>query len=163
MQSCIERSVLALTALVLFGTPVVQAVPLKKEAHEKDDFISYRLPNNTRPISYDIDITTRVDKGDFTFTGQVDIFLIVVNETHDITIHARQLTINFIELKSQFFPSVYPTVYSYDNETEFLRIYTGVILKPGGYTLRIKYEGELRKDNAGFYLSTYTDDNGNTV
>lgn len=98
MQASVARSVLGLAALALLGVLAVQAVPVKEKATPKDDPISYRLPNNTRPITYDVHITTRVDKGDFTFTGQVLIVLQVYDTTSDITIHARQLTINSINL-----------------------------------------------------------------
>ena len=54
---------------------------------------------------------------------------------------------------------------SYESEREFLTLTrtSGVPFEVNSkWKLTIKYSGELREDNGGFYMSTYTDDEGKT-
>lgn len=164
MQTNLARSVVKLLILVALSALSIQAVPLKDKANGKDDSILYRLPNNTRPITYDVHLTTRVDKGDFAFTGEVLIVLQVPEPTSEITIHARQLQINSVNLTSAYLsPQLFESSYTYDNITEFLKVTTKEPLPRDYYRLYIEYSGKLRDDKAGFYYATYADDNGNDV
>lgn len=123
--------------------------------------VSYRLPNNTIPINYDITLATNVDKGNFTFDGKVIIGLLVQEEGTDITIHARQLNIIEVALQTSTGSVIRLNDYKYDTTTEFLTIPAKVSLTKGAnYLLTIKYWGELREDMGGFYRSSYVNSKG---
>lgn len=66
--------------------------------------ISYRLPNNTSPILYDLAIETWVDKGRLNYNGSVNICVQVnENDTNYITLHSRNLNILMELTKNVFF------------------------------------------------------------
>lgn len=123
------------------------------------DDLDYRLPNSTLPSHYDIVLTTRVDEGIKDFSGTVTIDLDVVEETTSIVIHARQLS-NFVaKIESEAGVSEAVTVVS-EETREFLTITrnnNALFPKESKWKLTVEYTGELRTDNGGFYLSTYTD------
>lgn len=122
--------------------------------------VSYRLPNNTRPISYDVQLTTHVHtQTDFSFTGEVAVRFLVVQTSNTITLHQRQLTIGEYSLVLARNPTVnIPlNVVEYDNVTEFLTftLTSGSLGIVSEYILTIKYNGTLRTDPGGFYRSSY--------
>lgn len=128
------------------------------------DPIIYRLPNNTRPIAYNIHLTTNVHtQNDFNFTGTVAITLEGVgNPSNTITLHHRELTILSAKLSLSTTPNVDITLIqppAYNAENEFLTYTLGTGATPiqAGlkYVLTIKYTGTLRTDESGFYRSSY--------
>lgn len=126
--------------------------------------INYRLPNNTKPESYDITLITNIDQNDFNFTGRVVITLRVLEASNNITIHARQLEIKTITLTtvaSGMIINLHP--HTYDNITEFLVIPTQTELKKDTqYILTVEYAGILRTGSSGFYRGSYTNSKGET-
>lgn len=125
--------------------------------------INYRLPNNTKPNSYDITLATNIDKNDFSFTGRVAIKLVVLETSYNITIHARQLTIKTINLSTQSGAAINLSPFIYDKVTEFLVIPTNAPLQKGlQYLLIVRYSGVLRIDRKGFYRATYVNAQGET-
>lgn len=130
--------------------------------------IEYRLPNNTRPLSYDLSIFTRIDLSIFDFSGVVKIKIAVSQLTQEIVLHARQLTIvnvTLTKIRSEFSEDVSLLPYSYNPVPEFLRIHTnGTDLNAGDeLLLRIDYVGVLREDRGGFYRSSYENVDGSTT
>lgn len=128
----------------------------------QDDGRRYRLPNDTVPETYDITLTTRIDDANFIFNGNVRIGILAKEPTQLITLHHRQLTIISVQLWTTTSPSSEITVgaFSYDPELEFLQIPVPNGLTAGSrYLLSIDYVGTLREDNAGFYRSSYRNDN----
>jgi aminopeptidase N len=133
--------------------------------NENKQGISYRLPNDTLPIRYDIALTTRVDENNFAFTGRVAIQLRALQSTNKITIHSKQLNIVTVELRSVsgfVVPIMAPVL---DPVTEFLTIQTaiGMLALTQVYILEISYSGMLRTDDQGFYRSSYLNAQGETV
>lgn len=123
---------------------------------------NYRLPNNTKPNSYDITIATDIDRNEFGFSGRVVIDLIVLEPSFNITIHARQLDIKTISLVNPF-GVIHLNSHTHDNVTDHLVIPTQVQLeKDTPYTLTIEYSGVLRTDRLGFYRDTYINAKGET-
>ncbi|XP_055907199.1 uncharacterized protein LOC129942349 [Eupeodes corollae] len=133
----------------------------------KADEPDYRLPNSTSPNYYYVKLTTNVHKGDKDFKGEVTIN-ITVNKTanaKDIVIHARQLT-DFDATLIDEAGSTKKLTTSYESATEFLTLTPedkSTLAKGKTYNVVIKYNGKLREDNGGFYLSTYTNSAGNIV
>ncbi|XP_004523069.1 aminopeptidase N [Ceratitis capitata] len=126
--------------------------------------LDYRLPNTTEPIHYDIELTTNVHNGTTKFTGTVKIQLRVVEDTRTIVLHARQLTGYIATIRNATSETEEVLTTSYEEEREFLSLTptnTSLnFLADSEWVLTISYEGVLRTDNGGFYLSTYTDSTG---
>jgi aminopeptidase N len=139
--------------------------PLDTEATPtpRADEPTYRLPNDTRPIRYDIELKTWIDQGEFDFTGNVKIHLRVEEaHTNTITIHSYRQTILRTELR-RLDGRVVPTFpYQYDSMFQFLtvQIRSGFLLQHEEFILEIDYTSVLRTDDAGFYRSSYVDENG---
>ncbi|XP_055523576.1 aminopeptidase N-like [Wyeomyia smithii] len=134
---------------------------------------NYRLPNNSYPLRYDLELTTYIHEDgrsrQFRFDGSVKIEVFVKDERNSsITLHYRQITITHVKLWS-FFGNGTENVLLNDNSSfqldpvrEFVTVMPpGVDLK-GTYFLEFEYNGQLREDNAGFYRSSYVDDEGKT-
>ena len=116
--------------------------------------VNYRLPNDTKPLKYLIEITTNIHDNDhneqFKFTGKVIIDFEVLEATNQVTIHQRQLTINKVSLDGL------KKSFEYVKLTEFLIISTEAMLESGSkHSLEIEYAGTLREDLKGFYRSSY--------
>lgn len=123
--------------------------------------INYRLPNNTRPESYDITLITNIDQNDFNFMGCVVITLRVLEASHNITIHARQLNIHTVKLATIAGEAIDLNPFTYDDVTEFLVIPSKMELqKDTQYMLTVDYSGVLRTSSMGFYRGSYTNSKG---
>ncbi|XP_034485276.1 aminopeptidase N [Drosophila innubila] len=126
---------------------------------------TYRLPNNTEPISYDVTLSTNVHKGETGFNGTVIITLEVIETSEIIVVHARQLA-NFTATirRADGQGNEIALQYTQDVDREFLKFSAKDVTFTAGtkWLLTIKYQGNLRTDNGGFYLSTYTDEKGAT-
>lgn len=128
---------------------------------KSNDAIGYRLPNNTKPESYEITLVTNVDKNEFSFSGIVAIDLRVFEASSNITLHARQLNIQFVQLMTKNRTLVPLNPFSYDRTTEFLVIPTQTELQQDtNYILTIEYIGVLRSDQHGFYKTSYVNSKG---
>jgi aminopeptidase N len=122
-----------------------------------DEIFIYRLPNDSRPIRYDLWLKTDVDQNDFGFSGKVKIHLKVVEATEKITLHYRRITIDKVDLLSTDGNSLKSNLaFDYQEPLEFLIVSLprqfGVSEE---FVLDISYHGELREDGAGFYRSAY--------
>lgn len=130
----------------------------------KQDQIQYRLPNNTKADAYDISLATDIDRGLFNFSGSVTINVTVLKPSNYITLHARQLTIKTVSLKSADGSEYDLAEPDYDQQTEHLTIKCLRGNLTNKVTLHITYNGTLRSDEAGFYRSSYfNNQNGNQV
>lgn len=126
--------------------------------------IQYRLPNNTKADAYDISLVTDIARGLFNFSGSVTINITVLKPSNYITLHARQLTIKSVSLKSSDGSEYKLAETKYDQQTEHLTIQSLNGNLTNKVTLHITYNGTLRIDEAGFYRSSYLDNqNGNRV
>lgn len=133
--------------------------------NSKANELSYRLPNNTKPVHYDISVVTFIDRGEFNFSGVVQITVHVLENSKNITLHARQLTIKKIEMRDSNGWTINDVTFTHDATTEFLTISTPKVTLQRGeiYDLQISYSGELRTDMVGFYRSSYVDEKGKKV
>ncbi|KAG4068501.1 hypothetical protein HA402_004842 [Bradysia odoriphaga] len=140
------------------NVPNVEDVRVYEDVYE-----TYRLPNNTRPFSYQIDLRTRIHEENFVFEGFVEIVVLVSETTNRIVMHSRQLNItNFLLRDLNGF--VLNTTMSYDPIREFLVFEVSENLLGGSrFWLEITYVGTLRTDGAGFYRSSYLNDDGERV
>jgi aminopeptidase N len=125
----------------------------------------YRLPNNTRPINYNIWLTTDVHRGEFEFDGRVTILFEVLENSTEITLHSRQLTIVGIRFLQSTGGTIQSNVpFEEKEDVEFLVIKpTRRLVEGTQYQVEVTYKGTLRTDDAGFYRSSYVNTAGQTV
>lgn len=126
----------------------------------EDVFTTYRLPNTTKPNSYDVSLRTWIHEGNFQFNGSVRIDISIEEATNSITLHHRYLTVGDVRLWSGE-TSIPILSQSYNATLEFFTVSVQDTLLPGeAYTLDIDYSGTLRNDEAGFYRSSYVTSDG---
>ena len=136
-----------------------------EESSEEQTF-SYRLPNDSLPIRYDLWIKTDIDKEIFNFSGRVKIHIKIVFPTDEITLHARQLIIDNIDLLNvDHSLNQAGLEYNYDETVEFLKISLQENFADNDeVVLDINYHGKLREDSSGFYRASYKNaDSGKKV
>lgn len=121
---------------------------------------SFRLPNNTEPISYNISLSTDIHRGVFGFEGDVSINIRALEATNNITLHSRHTIIERIDL---FNPNgtLYQAnlFYTYDSELEFLVIpFTRELEAGQELRIDISYNGFIRAETEnGFFRNSYID------
>lgn len=108
---------------------------------------------------------TWIHEGNFVFEGSVEIFLVALETSSNITLHQRQLNITSFELRDIGAGTVLTTSMMYDPVREFLvfEVPPDNLVERRAYSLQINYTGILRTDEAGFYRSSYVNDNGEQV
>ena len=133
--------------------------------------INYRLPSSVAPINYSIDLTTHLDVNNekkFTFDGNAKIFLEVIDDTDNITIHTdglkfKKKDVNIRDEKDQ---EINQLDITYEAITNFTIIKAESKFARGKkYSLMFKsYSGSLINDELrGFYRSSYTNKIGKKV
>lgn len=129
------------------------------------DGISYRLPNDTTPLRYDIWLSTAIHDANFTFEGRVRIQIVTIVNTPNITLHYRQLTITGVTLlDAEQMPIQENVPYVRRSVQEFMDIQPSQSLVSGTiYWVEITYYGTLRTDDAGFYRSSYLNPAGERI
>jgi len=132
------------------------------DVREKMDV--FRLPNNTEPISYRLNVQPFIEpeKNNFTFIGTVLITIRVKITTEELTLNIDGLTINQIKVKdtnSSTDIKVAGNNIVKKNEQLIIQLMTPGLIADRVYEVEIAYSGELRNDMSGFYKSSYTDEN----
>lgn len=126
---------------------------------------TFRLPNNTEPVSYNIRISTEIHRGDFVFAGDVTINIRALQATNNITLHSRHTIIERIDLlnpNGTLYQGDVP--YTYDSELHFLVIQFSRALEVGQeLTIEISYQGFIRDDLLGFFRNSYNNPITNQV
>ena len=80
----------------------------------------YLLPENVRPIHYDIELKPDLEK--FTFAGEENIVVMVLKPTSKITLHAVDLKIHSAEAFGEF-ASFKPAKITFDKKMETATLY----------------------------------------
>uniref|UniRef100_A0A4Y0BGX2 Aminopeptidase n=1 Tax=Anopheles funestus TaxID=62324 RepID=A0A4Y0BGX2_ANOFN len=142
-----------------------------KSNNDKEDLelssaqeLRYRLPSYIVPTHYTLYLDTQVHTGNRSYSGSVDIHLDIRQQTKTIYVHNRGLRITFNELylsNSAANITFLETLrYTEDQEREFTIFAIRRAIAPAEYILRLDFEGQLRTDDDGFYISSYRDGNG---
>lgn len=118
--------------------------------------VSYRLPNTSLPLAYDIAINWTDDET-FNFNGRVRIECVIVEYTSTLVIHKRFIDIENVILSSlNSNEQEFPVSWTYSNITDFLTISFNENFDIGSrILLDITYSGKLRRDNRGFFYQFY--------
>ncbi|KAL7273583.1 Aminopeptidase 2 mitochondrial [Rhizina undulata] len=118
------------------------------------------LPTNVKPTSYALDVEPDFEK--FTFDGKVAIDLDVVEDSTSVAVNSLDIDIKEVELKHGGNIQK-PTETSYDKDIQTVTFkFKDTIPAGSKVTLTIKYVGDLNDNMAGFYRSSYKDQDGNT-
>lgn len=136
----------------------------------------YRLPDNTKPISYKVHLKTDVHILDeairetFRFTGHVEIKIAPQIDTDFIRIHSRKINITgtpSLTTEAGTPVELADGAPEIDEKHDFLtfklRDPNTPLLPSVVYVLSLDYEGWLRDDNQGFYYSFYINNEGKSV
>lgn len=119
-----------------------------------------RLPRAIRPILYDVKLLPFLIVDNFTFIGEVEIKIMIIEDCKNITLHSVSLKIHqnltrvydmktniSIPIKKQYFV----------DEKQFLILeLNGKLEKGKEYLIKMKFEGILNDYLQGFYRSSYT-------
>jgi len=132
------------------------------EVREKMDV--FRLPNNTEPISYRLNVQPLIEpkNENFTFIGTVWITIRVKITTEELTLNVDDLIINKINIKDTNSSTTEVVVTGnhtvIKNEQLIIQLKTPGLIADRVYEVEIAYSGKLRNDMSGFYISWYTDE-----
>lgn len=129
-----------------------------------EEIFSYRLPNDSIPLRYDLWLKTDVEKGNFDFSGRVMIQIKIIDATDLITLHLIDSTVDKIDLLDVERNLIEPNLsFTYNDKLEFLAISLPRKMSPSEeIVLDISYNGKLLDNNIGFYRASYEED-GDTV
>lgn len=128
---------------------------------ENGAWTNFRLPNYVHPVHYDLDLTPEMEAE--VYTGMVNISIRLEEQTtRHLWLHLRETKITempqlrtssgqVIEIKRCF---------GYEPQ-EYVVIEAEEDLRPGNYSLSMKFKGYLNGSLVGFYSTTYGE-NGKT-
>jgi len=120
----------------------------------------YRLPDIYRPQHYDLRILTHLNGSDqLHFEGQVMINLQVLVQTRNITLNAKNLTIDptQITLTSERGSNRIENA-EFNDDKEFYILHLSEDLQQSDqYNLTIPFKGPLNRNETGYYRSSFND------
>ena len=153
------------TAFAEWQMPLLRNKLQPPNNQKLDEVISYRLPNNTRPIHYDILISSGIHAGDFNFDGVVTVRIVALEITSEVTLHSKWQIIRNIDLLNADGQIIQSNLmFEYRERVEFLVItLPQLLLRNQEVTLRITYSGTLRTDDYGFFRTSYLHENGQRI
>jgi aminopeptidase N len=130
-----------------------------------DRLITSRLPNDTRPIRYDLDYQTWIHEPRFDYRGSVRIHLkVLVPKTKIITLHSIDQPLFGTELRmmnGRLIPTL-PRRFEPENQFVIIETVNRILLEFEEFVLTIEFNSNLHFDFSGFYRSSYVNEDGQT-
>ncbi len=120
---------------------------------------AFRLPRTVEPVSYRIEIEP--DVGSATFSGTVEVELIVHETVDRLVLNAAELAISDVEARTGA-GAVVPCTVSFNDDLEQVTFHPSSELPPGPCRVTCRFTGTLNDKLRGFYRSTFTDEAGET-
>lgn len=115
-----------------------------------------RLPKTSRPINYNLTISTNVQTGSRIVEGNETIDIEILGYTNVITLHVHGLIIDSLLLRDSD-NNIMAIDFFIDAQNDFLHIGSDRTFQAlERLRLEINFRGTLRLDMKGFYRSTYT-------
>ncbi|XP_061390811.1 LOW QUALITY PROTEIN: aminopeptidase N-like [Musca vetustissima] len=129
-------------------------------------YTHYRLPTAIKPDNYHLKIITHLDDPEnFTFNGEVTIELDILEDTKNITFHAKNLTIDEsqIDLKSQDGAShlCLEDIERVPEHDYFIMVLCEKLQSGSKYKLQLKFSGNLSEEIQGYFFTSYEDTDTN--
>lgn len=139
-------------------------VSTEPETEESKSFAALRLPRAIKPVSYDVVLLPFLTAENFTFNGEIDIKLHVLESCKNVTLHAFLLQIIWSDTQIQKLdddnlPIENLTIQkqSFVEDKQFLVLETNQELEKGSnYLVKLKFVGSIKDNLQGFYKSSYT-------
>lgn len=121
----------------------------------------FRLPNITKPESYDLHIIPNLNGLNSTYSGYVKIVIVANTPTDIVTINVKELHITevtFSEFDRQPCKEikVIEKISVPKNEQFVIKLETALI-PDSKYLLTISFRSSIRTDDTGFFLSSYVE------
>ena len=123
---------------------------------KEPETLEYRLPRSVVPSRYEIKLSPDLEK--FKFDGELRIHVDVKEPVTEILLNSLELSILSASVSNG--SHTLEAAHSLNVDSERLHLTFKEQLKPGKWTIDIKYNGELNDKLHGFYLSTYNDEQG---
>jgi aminopeptidase N len=128
-------------------------------ATSSPDQDSFRLPRSVEPLLYRLELEP--DVGSASFSGTVDIDVMVLEAVDQIVLNAAELAISDVEVWPEVGPPIGCTV-TFNDPLEQVIFHPESKLPPGPCRVTCRFTGTLNDRLRGFYRSTYTDQAGTT-
>ena len=113
-----------------------------------------RLPDTIIPLRYSIVLHPNLTT--LFLRGQMEVILAVEKETNFIVFHGKNVTLTVVMVKDKNMREILTTKILYYPYHQQIYIELKNYLQPGNnYSLALRYEGMVRSDLEGLYLSSY--------
>ena len=120
-----------------------------------------RLPTHLKPELYKIELLPFIIPDNFTINGKLELTMLCEEESRNVTLHAKNLTLNEENIKLINLgngKSISITEHEYDIERDFyIARLSENLIKGTKYQISINYTAKLKDNNFGFYQSVYKD------
>ncbi|TGZ49914.1 Aminopeptidase N [Temnothorax longispinosus] len=134
----------------------------------EDSKIIYRLPENAKPLHYNIRLITPLEEGNDIFHGEISVIIDNLYVTSSISLHSQDLEINIttttlINSNGNIYE---PIKYTYDNITNILTFSFDHKLDRAIYTLNMTFAGNYSKSSyhkSGFIKIPYKDEGVDSI
>lgn len=124
---------------------------------------TFRLPTHVKPMSYDLKIEPNFRGANSTFAGEVKIAFKTDEATKEVTLNIKDLHVTGVivtDITRKVLRPVNVTGVTLSEENEqFTVTVQRPIIVNRDYLMTISYEGKIRDDLTGFYLSSYDESN----
>ena len=160
-MKALKLFVLLFVLETLKANPIVQDITESDESDEsaeidEEDEFTWRLSGKIYPISYEIELETKVhDEGNRNYSGNVIIHLGVREPTKQIILHSKGLEIDEVFLFNGI-TTVDEIMFFYIESLDLFVIETLNNFLPGNdLMLLLEFKGQLQLEGVGFYRSEY--------
>jgi puromycin-sensitive aminopeptidase len=116
----------------------------------------YRLPRTLEPSRYDL--TLEPDLESATFSGTVEVVVMVHENVEQVVLNAIELEIENGTFASRSGVTIAISDVVFDEELQRATLTLAEPAEPGEWVLHLVFRGVLNDQLRGFYRSTYTDD-----
>ncbi|XP_065073168.1 aminopeptidase N-like [Ochlerotatus camptorhynchus] len=114
----------------------------------------FRLPVNSDPIGYDVELTVDLERSKF--FGTVQISLKANNDSNYVTLNAKELDVSNVALTEDSGRKLQLITYVMQNDSEMVRFnFDSNLRSAHTYQLSIDFAGNITDDLKGLYKSSY--------
>jgi len=129
----------------------------------KNEMSIFRLPTDTRPVSYTLNIMPDYDyyRDSIEFDGEVEIAITSNIVTSRVTLNCKNLEVYVVYVREKNTDrsiNVYEFLYDNANEQLVIKL-TSLLEKNNEYMINIEYNGNVKNTMNGIYKSTYNHGN----
>lgn len=147
-------------AVVIFLYALARSSCDQGDGDQKMDV--FRLPDTTKPDSYELKFTPNFDGFNSTFNGEAKINITVIKSTNVITLNLKDLNVTDVritDISSSRLRDIPVIELKNIIKNEQIEIYVKTIPADRKFEVRILYNGKIRNDMSGLYMSSYQESN----